>query len=106
MKPKCLLVVAAMLFSTIAGAQGFRPPPFAGGIPGRVQMQAIEVQAVGNYALSFTFGDMHRTGIFQWTYLRELAEAHPAKCPPAFARLRGVRPGRLRLAALGVMFTA
>ena len=44
MKPKCLLTLAAMLFSTIAGAQGFRPPPFAGGIPGRVQMQAIEVQ--------------------------------------------------------------
>ena len=44
MKPKCLLMVAAMLFSTIAGAQGFRPPPFAGGIPGRVQMQAIEMQ--------------------------------------------------------------
>ena len=44
MKPKCLLTLAAMLFSTIAGAQGFRPPPFAGGIPGRVQMQAIEMQ--------------------------------------------------------------
>ncbi len=44
MKLKCLLAVAAMLIAGIAGAQGFRPPPFAGGIPGRAQMQAIELQ--------------------------------------------------------------
>ena len=44
MKLKCFLAVAAMLIADIAGAQGFRPPPFAGGIPGRVQMQAIEMQ--------------------------------------------------------------
>jgi DUF971 family protein len=42
------------------------------------ETKAVEVHAVGNYALAFTFGDLHRTGIFQWTYLRELAEAHPA----------------------------
>jgi DUF971 family protein len=38
-----------------------------------VEMKIIEVQPVGNYALSFTFGDLHRTGIFQWEYLRELS---------------------------------
>ncbi|MBL8917029.1 MAG: DUF971 domain-containing protein [Archangium sp.] len=38
-------------------------------------MKVLQVEAVGNYALSFTFGDAHRTGIFQWSYLRELAEA-------------------------------
>lgn len=42
------------------------------------EMKAVEVHPVGNYALAFTFGDLHRTGIFQWTYLRELAQAHPA----------------------------
>lgn len=41
-------------------------------------MKAVEVTAMGNYALAFTFGDLHRTGIFQWTYLRELSEKHPA----------------------------
>jgi len=41
-------------------------------------MKAVEVQPVGNYALAFTFGDLHRTGIFQWAYLRELSEKHPA----------------------------
>jgi DUF971 family protein len=36
-------------------------------------MKVIEVQSVGNYALSFTFGDLHNTGIYQWEYLRELS---------------------------------
>lgn len=42
-----------------------------------VEMKIIEVQPVGNYALSFTFGDLHRTGIFQWEYLRELSNGQP-----------------------------
>lgn len=32
-----------------------------------------EVHPVGNYALGITFGDGHRTGIFRWQLLRELA---------------------------------
>ena len=36
-------------------------------------MKVIDVQSVGNYALSFTFGDAHNTGIFQWEYLKELS---------------------------------
>lgn len=36
--------VAVLLLPSLAGAQGFRPPPFAAGIPGRAQMQAIEIQ--------------------------------------------------------------
>lgn len=39
-----------------------------------VDMKVIEVVPVGNYAISFTFGDLHRTGIFNWEYLRELCE--------------------------------
>ena len=37
-------------------------------------MKVIEIVPVGNYALTFTFGDMHRTGIFNWEFLRELCE--------------------------------
>ena len=40
-----------------------------------VEMKVVEVQGVGNYALSFTFGDLHRTGIYQWEYLKELSAA-------------------------------
>ena len=44
MNVKSVLVVAGLLFCAAASAQGFRPPPFAGGVPGRAQMQAIEMQ--------------------------------------------------------------
>lgn len=37
-----------------------------------------EVAPVGNYALSFVFGDAHRVGIFDWSYLRELSQERPA----------------------------
>jgi DUF971 family protein len=33
----------------------------------------LEVAPVGNYALSFTFSDAHRTGIFNWSHLRTLS---------------------------------
>jgi DUF971 family protein len=33
-------------------------------------MKILEVRPVGNYALSFTFGDAHATGIFNWGLLR------------------------------------
>lgn len=44
MKFKLIIALAASLLATAAGAQGFRPPPFAAGIPGRAQMQAVEIQ--------------------------------------------------------------
>ena len=44
MKSRAIIAIAAVLLATLAGAQGFRPPPFAAGIPGRAQMQAVEVQ--------------------------------------------------------------
>lgn len=36
-------------------------------------MKVVEVVPVGNYAVSFTFGDLHRTGIYNWEYLRDLS---------------------------------
>jgi DUF971 family protein len=41
-------------------------------------MKIVEISPVGNYALSFTFGDLHRTGIFNWEYLRTMAAAGSA----------------------------
>jgi DUF971 family protein len=32
----------------------------------------VEMAPVGNYALSFVFSDQHRTGIFNWAFLKEL----------------------------------
>jgi DUF971 family protein len=36
-------------------------------------MKVLELSAVGNYALTFTFGDLHRTGIYEYTLLRALS---------------------------------
>lgn len=44
MKPNSFFAVAFVLLSGFAQAQGFRPPPFAAGVPGRAQMQAVEMQ--------------------------------------------------------------
>ncbi|CAG0930167.1 MAG: hypothetical protein EFKGCFLK_00045 [Rhodocyclaceae bacterium] len=44
MNAKSILALAGLLCCTTAAAQGFRPPPFIGGVPGRAQMQAIEMQ--------------------------------------------------------------
>lgn len=37
------------------------------------QMRILEMRPVGNYALSFQFSDAHATGIFNWSFLRELS---------------------------------
>ncbi len=37
--------------------------------------KVLSVSPVGNYALSFTFSDAHRTGIFNWSHLRELSDS-------------------------------
>jgi DUF971 family protein len=41
----------------------------------------VDVQPVGGYAVSFRWGDRHRTGIYTYSYLRELAKAPPGQGP-------------------------
>jgi DUF971 family protein len=41
-------------------------------------LKILELRPVGNYALNFTFGDAHQTGIFNWGYLREVADGPKA----------------------------
>ncbi len=41
---------------------------------GKKYVNINSIEPVGNYALQFTFSDGHHTGIFGWTYLRELGE--------------------------------
>ena len=40
--------------------------------PGQYELRAI--QPVGNYALQLTWGDGHQTGIYSFSYLRQLCE--------------------------------
>jgi DUF971 family protein len=43
-------------------------------VPGKRNVQIITVQPTGNYAVRIGFDDSHDTGIYTWTYLRELGE--------------------------------
>jgi DUF971 family protein len=43
-------------------------------VPGKIDVQILAVEPVGNYAVRLTFDDMHSTGIFSWDYFLELAE--------------------------------
>jgi DUF971 family protein len=49
-------------------------------------LEIREIEQVGNYALSFVWGDQHATGIYTFKYLRSLCQC--ADCKPTFA------PGR------------
>ena len=43
-------------------------------VPGKRNVGIGGVDAVGNYAIRIRFDDGHDTGIFSWTYLREMGE--------------------------------
>jgi DUF971 family protein len=45
-------------------------------VPGKRNVEIIEVLPVGNYAVRLVFDDLHSTGIFGWEYLRDLGRNH------------------------------
>jgi DUF971 family protein len=45
-------------------------------IPGKRNVEILEIQPIGNYAIRLTFDDMHSTGIYTWPYLAELGRDH------------------------------
>ena len=47
-------------------------------VPGKQNVEILEVLPVGNYAVRLVFDDMHSTGIFSWDYLRDLGVNQPA----------------------------
>ena len=47
-------------------------------VPGKRNVEIIEVLQVGNYAVRLVFDDMHSTGIFTWNYLYSLGRDHAA----------------------------
>lgn len=40
--------------------------------PGKGPLRAEKLELVGNYALRIYFSDGHSTGIYSWSYLREI----------------------------------
>lgn len=43
-------------------------------VPGKAGVGIKGLEPVGNYAVRIVFDDGHDTGIFSWSYLRELAD--------------------------------
>ncbi len=48
-------------------------------VPGKQNVAIKEIQPTGNYAVRLLFDDGHSTGIYSWTWLRELGEQHDQK---------------------------
>ena len=45
---------------------------------GKINVAITDIKPVGNYAVQFTFSDGHDTGIYSWSYLRELCDNREA----------------------------
>ena len=43
-------------------------------VPGKRNVAIISMTPTGNYAVRIGFDDFHDTGIYTWSYLRELGE--------------------------------
>lgn len=43
-------------------------------VPGKRDVSIASAEAVGNYAVRLLFDDGHDTGIYTWSYLRELGQ--------------------------------
>ncbi|MDB5507792.1 MAG: hypothetical protein JWL93_261 [Hyphomicrobiales bacterium] len=43
-------------------------------VGGKRNVAILSVDAVGNYAVRLGFDDMHSSGIYSWTFLRDLGE--------------------------------
>jgi DUF971 family protein len=41
-------------------------------VPGKMNVEIIRLEPVGNYAVRIVFDDMHDTGLFSWDYLIDL----------------------------------
>lgn len=61
---------------------------------GKRLVNITAVQAVGNYALQFTFSDGHDSGIYSWAYLHELCREQDALWSAYLERLSAAGASR------------
>lgn len=45
-------------------------------VPGKRDVQILEIHPIGNYAVRLTFDDMHSTGIYSWDYFAEIGRKY------------------------------
>lgn len=63
-----------------------RPPP----PPGKRHVGVLGAEPVGRYAVRIRFSDGHDTGLYTWTYLRELGEQKETRMAAYLARLEAL----------------
>ena len=56
-------------------------------VPGKRDVAILKMQPVGNYAVRITFDDTHDTGIFTWSYLRQLGDERESRWGAYLAEL-------------------
>ena len=61
---------------------------------GKRQVKIVNLELVGNYAIKLSFSDGHDTGIFSWTYLQELTDAHDTLWNGYLVKLDAVKASR------------
>ena len=57
-------------------------------VAGKADVQILEAEPVGRYAVRLVFDDGHESGIFSWRYLRELGETREDLMARYEARLK------------------
>jgi len=62
--------------SPSAEVQGHGGPATKRIVAGRRHVKIVSIETVGNYAIRIVFDDKHDTGIYSWSYLRELGDTH------------------------------
>ncbi|MDJ0613562.1 MAG: DUF971 domain-containing protein [Rhizobiaceae bacterium] len=56
-------------------------------VSGKRNVQIMQMEPVGNYAVRIIFDDMHETGIFTWAYFQELGKNKDEKWNAYLAEL-------------------
>ncbi|MGH6826865.1 gamma-butyrobetaine hydroxylase-like domain-containing protein [Methyloceanibacter sp.] len=63
-------------------------------VPGKKAVRILRLEPVGNYAARIVFDDGHDTGLYAWTYLRELGEHKEERFQSYLAELAAKRLSR------------
>ena len=63
-------------------------------VDAKIAVRITGIHAVGNYAILIEFSDGHRTGIYTFAYLLELAEQHPQRWAQYLAQLQSAGKSR------------
>ena len=76
-----------------ASCQGHGPGPIEFHKPPQ-PVTPVEIEPVGNYAISIAWSDQHATGIYRFEFLREMAGGDALSRAPLSPNLSRIRPSR------------